>query len=117
MKGAFFSRSIRVPEEQEHLVEPVGVVVAEQVVGPAGLDGLGQGLVNGPRPLPKLWEDPPPGLKTAIENARPLFTHAAKIAREEKRDIEERKTAVRLLGSDEIQVASPPRVCTSAAGP
>ena len=71
------------------------------------LDGLGQGLQNGPRPLPLLWEKPPPALKTAIEQARPLFAHAAAVAREEKRPIEERTTAVRLLGYGPFAAVKP----------
>ncbi len=89
-----------------HLLSPMGKAApaAWQI---AVLDGLGQGLQNGPRPLAKLWEAPPPGLKAAIEKARPLFTHAAAVARDDKRSATERGTAVRLLGYGPFATVKP----------
>jgi putative membrane-bound dehydrogenase-like protein len=62
------------------------------------LDGLGQGLQNNSRPLPRLWDQPPPALKEAVARARPLFEAAAATGRDEKRPLAERVAAVRLLG-------------------
>jgi putative membrane-bound dehydrogenase-like protein len=64
----------------------------------AVLDGLAQGMQNGPRPLAGLWERPPPALKDAVARARALFDSAADAARDEKRPPAERAAAVRLLG-------------------
>src|SRR5204862_286170 len=59
------------------------------------------------RPLPSLWEKPPTGLKDAVAAARPLFTHAAAVARDEKRSGDERTTAVRLLGFGPFAAVKP----------
>jgi putative membrane-bound dehydrogenase-like protein len=62
------------------------------------LDGLGQGMQNSPRPLARLWEEPPPSLRPAVARAHALFNQAAAAARDEKRPVAERASAVRLLG-------------------
>jgi putative membrane-bound dehydrogenase-like protein len=62
------------------------------------LDGLGQGLQNSPRPLARLWEQPPAALKDAVARARPFFQQAANTARDSGRPAAERVAAVRLLG-------------------
>ena len=95
-----------------HLAATLKLLAPKTKAAPAAwqiavLDGLGQGLQNGTRPLPLLWEKPPPALKAAIEDARPLFTHAALIAREEKRPIVDRTTAVRLLGYGPFSAVKP----------
>jgi putative membrane-bound dehydrogenase-like protein len=64
----------------------------------AVLEGLGQGMQNSPRPLKRLWDDPPAALKEPVANARPFFERAATTAADEKRPIAERMAAVRLLG-------------------
>jgi putative membrane-bound dehydrogenase-like protein len=64
----------------------------------AVLEGLGHGLQTGRGPLTRLWENPPAGLKDALEQARPLFAGAAAVTRDEKRSLDERAAAVRLLG-------------------
>jgi len=64
----------------------------------AVLDGLGQGLQNGSRPLTRLWEQPPPALKEAIAAARVLFEQASTVSRDAKHPIAQRIAAARLLG-------------------
>jgi putative membrane-bound dehydrogenase-like protein len=81
---------------------------ALQLLGTAGkeptalqvllLDGLGQGLAQGGRPLNRLWERPPAALAPAVAKARLLFQQAAQVARDEKRAPAARVAAVRLLG-------------------
>jgi putative membrane-bound dehydrogenase-like protein len=63
----------------------------------AVLEGLGQGLQTSRGSLTRLWENPPPKLKDALERARPLFTGAAATAKDDKRPLAERAAAVRLL--------------------
>src|SRR5262249_53570977 len=72
----------------------------------AVLDGLGQGARTGPRPLGKLWEQPPPELKEAVAQAKSLFEQAAATARDGKRSDEERVASVRLLGHAPFALAS-----------
>jgi putative membrane-bound dehydrogenase-like protein len=62
------------------------------------LDGLGQGLAAGGRPLASLWEKPPASLSAAVAKARGLFDQAAVVARDEKQPASRRAEAVRLLG-------------------
>jgi putative membrane-bound dehydrogenase-like protein len=62
------------------------------------LEGLGQGMQNSPRPLRRLWDDPPATLKESVANALPFFERAAMTAADEKRPITERLAAIRLLG-------------------
>jgi putative membrane-bound dehydrogenase-like protein len=64
----------------------------------AVLEGLGQGLQNSSRPLDRLWEQPPPALKDAVANVRPLFEHAAEVSRDTTRPLTQRSAATRLLG-------------------
>jgi putative heme-binding domain-containing protein len=73
----------------------------------AVLLGLGQGLQTRQQNLAKLWEKPPPGLKTAIEQTRPLFDQAVKTARDDKRPLAQRQAAVRLLGHGPFVLALP----------
>ncbi len=62
------------------------------------LEGLGQGLQNSARPLPRLWEQPPPALKTAVEQLRPVFQRAETACQDARRPVAERVAAARLLG-------------------
>jgi putative membrane-bound dehydrogenase-like protein len=62
------------------------------------LEGLGQGMQNGSRPLRRLWDEPPASLKDEVANARPFFRRAAVVAGDETRPAAERVAAVRLLG-------------------
>jgi putative heme-binding domain-containing protein len=62
------------------------------------LEGLGQGLQSSGRSLRKIWETPPPALKEGVARALPFFERAAAAARDEKRPLSERLSAVRLLG-------------------
>ncbi|MCS6851667.1 MAG: HEAT repeat domain-containing protein [Gemmataceae bacterium] len=61
------------------------------------LDGVGQGLRLGQRPLARLWEDPPPALKEAVERIRPFFVRAAAEARDPQKPLATRLHAVQLL--------------------
>ena len=73
----------------------------------AVLEGLGQGLQTRQKNLAKLWDNPPPALKTAIEQTRPLFEQAAKAARDNKEQLAQRQAAVRLLGYGPFVLALP----------
>jgi putative membrane-bound dehydrogenase-like protein len=70
------------------------------------LQGLGQGLQNSSRPLARLWDQPPPALKDAVERARPFFTQATVTARDAGRTLEERTSAIRFLGYGPFVIAS-----------
>jgi putative heme-binding domain-containing protein len=70
------------------------------------LQGLGQGLQNSSRPLTQLWERPPPALKEAVERAAPFFTQAAVAARDGKQGLDERTSAIRLLGYGPFAIAA-----------
>jgi putative membrane-bound dehydrogenase-like protein len=72
------------------------------------LTGLGQGLQNSQRSLNGLWANPPAELRQVIEQTRPLFTRAAETVQEEKRPIEERLAAVRLLSFAPFATAADP---------
>jgi putative heme-binding domain-containing protein len=72
------------------------------------LTGLGQGLQNSQHSLSKLWDDPPPELKEALEQARPLFVQAANTVVEEKRSIDERRSAARVLAFASFATAAEP---------
>jgi putative heme-binding domain-containing protein len=71
------------------------------------LEGLGQGAQNSRLALGRLWDRPPPALKETMAQARPFFTRAAETARDEKRPLGQRITAVRLLGYGPFAVAGP----------
>jgi putative membrane-bound dehydrogenase-like protein len=71
----------------------------------AVLEGLGQGTQNGPRPLSKVWANPPRALRDATARARVLFTEAAAASGDAKRTPEERAEAVRLLAHGPFEVA------------
>jgi putative membrane-bound dehydrogenase-like protein len=73
----------------------------------AVLEGLGQGLQTGRGSLTRLWESPPPKLKTALERTRPLFAGAAATARDDKRPLADRTAAVRLLSYGPFPTVSP----------
>lgn len=62
------------------------------------LDGLGEGLANGPRSLKALWQKPPAPLAAPLTRARRLFERTAALAADEKRAPAARAEAVRLLG-------------------
>jgi putative membrane-bound dehydrogenase-like protein len=72
------------------------------------LTGLGQGLQNSSRPLGRLLEQPPPGLKDAVEQARPFFKRAAAVAQDGKRPVGERIAAANLLAAGPFATAAPP---------
>jgi putative heme-binding domain-containing protein len=96
------------PGEAE-LARAVKLLGAEQQIPAicqvAILQGLGQGLQNSARPLARLWELPPPALKEAVERAGPFFTQAAATARDDKKSLDERISAIRLLGYGPFAVA------------
>jgi putative membrane-bound dehydrogenase-like protein len=62
------------------------------------LGGLGQGMQNSRYPLTRLWDQPPPALKSSVDHARAFFTRAAATAQDDKRSVAERLGAIRLLG-------------------
>jgi putative membrane-bound dehydrogenase-like protein len=72
----------------------------------AVLQGLGQGLQSGGRPLARLWDEPPADLKGAVTHLRPLFERAAAVARDGRRPLPERLASVRLLGYGPFDVAA-----------
>jgi putative membrane-bound dehydrogenase-like protein len=73
------------------------------------LEGFGQGLQNRGAPLRRhLWDEPPPGLKEAVAQARPFFERAATAARDGKRPVADRVAAARLLGYGPFDVAAAP---------
>jgi putative membrane-bound dehydrogenase-like protein len=71
------------------------------------LEGLGQGLQTRQKNLAKLWDNPPPALKTAIELTRPLFVQAVKTAADQTRPLAQRQAALRLLGYGPFTLALP----------
>jgi putative membrane-bound dehydrogenase-like protein len=71
------------------------------------LRGLGQGLRNSQRSLARYWEQPPAGLKDAIDKIRPIFTQAAATARDDKATPADRSAAIELLGFAPDQMALP----------
>jgi putative membrane-bound dehydrogenase-like protein len=70
------------------------------------LEGLGQGLQNSQRSLRRLWENPAPVLREALEQARPFFQRAAATARDQQAPLGERVAAARLLGYGPYSSAS-----------
>jgi putative membrane-bound dehydrogenase-like protein len=78
----------------------------------AVLAGLGQGLRNSQRSLPRLWEQPPTALKEAVAGARAFFEQAAATVRDDKRPAAERVAAAQLLGygPSSLAVASLPEL-------
>jgi putative heme-binding domain-containing protein len=70
------------------------------------LNGLGQGLQNSRRPLSRLWEQPPPGLKPALEQAGAFFRQAARTATDEASPVSDRLAAARLLGYGPFSTAA-----------
>jgi putative heme-binding domain-containing protein len=72
----------------------------------AVLEGLGQGMQSSKRPSGRLWERPPPALREAVANVRPLFEHAAQVSRDTARPLTERIAAVRLLGRGPYELAA-----------
>jgi putative membrane-bound dehydrogenase-like protein len=90
----------------------LAVVTASGRQGPqawqvAVLEGLGQGMRNRSQPLERLWDDPPPALKSAVEQIRPAFQAAAAASQDGKRPTGERLAAVRLLASGPFATAAP----------
>jgi putative membrane-bound dehydrogenase-like protein len=73
----------------------------------AVLEGLGQGLQMRQKSLAKLWDNPPPALKTAIEQTRPLFEQAVKTAADQTQPLDQRQAALRLLGYGPFALALP----------
>jgi putative membrane-bound dehydrogenase-like protein len=64
----------------------------------AVLEGLLQGLRNRSQPLGDLWDNPPPALRASVEKVRAMFEKAAQTAVAQKRPVEERFAALRLMG-------------------
>jgi putative heme-binding domain-containing protein len=87
------------------LLAPHGKAAQEWQV--AVLAGLGQGLQNSQKPLSRLWEQPPPSLRDAVEGVRPFFQQAAATARDAKHSVTERVAATRLLGYSPSTLAAP----------
>ncbi len=83
------------------------------------LDGLGQGLQNSSRPLARLWDSPPPRLKEPVARARALFESAGALAKDGKRPLGERVSALRLLGRGPYAplAAVAPDLLTAASAP
>jgi putative heme-binding domain-containing protein len=73
----------------------------------AVLDGLGQGAQNSRLALGRLWDQPPPALTETIDHVRPFFTRAAGTARDGKRPLGRRITAVQLLGYGPFATSAP----------
>jgi putative membrane-bound dehydrogenase-like protein len=87
--------------KDDDLAAALGLLALGKEIGPwqaALLEGLGQGMQNGGRSLPRLWDKPTPRLEKAVALAREAFDKAAAIAADEKKPIAERVSAVRLLG-------------------
>lgn len=73
----------------------------------AFLEGLAQGLQRNKGSLAKLWDSPPAKLKNAVQATLPFFHQAGKTAQEEKATLDDRLTAIRLLGFGPFQSAAP----------
>lgn len=71
------------------------------------LRGLGQGLRNSQRSLPRFWDAPPAGLQTEVEKTRRFFEQAASAARNEKAGTADRLAAIDLLSFGPYKVAGP----------
>lgn len=63
----------------------------------AVLEGLGRGLQNSRRSLDDLWAKPPESLRKSLDGVRSFFDQAAREARDGKRSLEIRLSAVRML--------------------
>jgi putative membrane-bound dehydrogenase-like protein len=61
------------------------------------LEGLGQGLQGRQQPLTGMWDSPPPALRDALEQLRPLFDRTANTARDDKAALPDRIAATELL--------------------
>jgi putative membrane-bound dehydrogenase-like protein len=88
-------------------------LIVESKSGPADwqnaiLTGLGQGLQNSQRSLSRLWQDPPAEIRDVLQQTLPIFTRAAETVLEEKRSIEERLAAARLLAFAPFATAADP---------
>jgi putative membrane-bound dehydrogenase-like protein len=70
------------------------------------LEGLGQGMQNGGRSLPLLWDKPTAGLKDVVDKVRPLFNQASATALDEKKSLVERIAGVRLLGYGPFRIVA-----------
>ncbi|HEY8505701.1 MAG TPA: c-type cytochrome, partial [Gemmataceae bacterium] len=73
----------------------------------AVLEGLGQGLQNSKRPLARVWDNPPAGLRDAVERAVGFFRRSGEAAADAERPARERLAAVRLLGYSPAAVGVP----------
>jgi putative membrane-bound dehydrogenase-like protein len=71
------------------------------------LQGLGQGLQNSSRPLNRMWDDPPPALREAVERAKVFFQQAIAVAKNDKQPAAERRAAAQLLGYAPFAQAGP----------
>jgi putative heme-binding domain-containing protein len=59
------------------------------------------------RSLRQIWDAPSPALKDPAARAKAYFDTAARVAQDEKRDLAERTSAIRLLGSAPFATAEP----------
>jgi putative membrane-bound dehydrogenase-like protein len=71
------------------------------------LSGFGQGLQNTPRPLHRLWRQPPERLKEPLARLREVFDEAAAIAASPKPPLDQRLEAARLLAFGPYDVVKP----------
>jgi putative membrane-bound dehydrogenase-like protein len=80
-----------------------GAPTARQI---AILDGIGQGLQNSPRPMSRLWENPPDALRDPLKLARRFFERAAAVASDTSKPPADRIAAIRLLGQGPFDLAA-----------
>jgi putative membrane-bound dehydrogenase-like protein len=71
------------------------------------LEGLSRGLHDSPRPLAKLWDEPPPALKDAVARARVVFEQASRTSQDDKRPALERAASIQLLGHGPFALLKP----------
>ncbi|HET6883411.1 MAG TPA: PVC-type heme-binding CxxCH protein [Pirellulales bacterium] len=71
------------------------------------LEGLGQGMRDGGRHLGKLGRQPPAALGELLDAMAPLYQQAAETAQDERRPVDERTAAARLLADAPFTLARP----------
>ncbi|MDB5306629.1 MAG: Neutral/alkaline non-lysosomal ceramidase [Gemmataceae bacterium] len=82
-------------------------LIAEGKAGAALLDGLGQGMRNGKRPLSAWWANPPAGTEPVIRQLRGRFEKAAATLTDEAAAAADRVAAAQLLGMGPFELAGP----------
>jgi putative membrane-bound dehydrogenase-like protein len=76
-------------------------------VSAALLDGLGQGMRNGKKPLAAWWKNPPAGAEPVIARLRGRFEQAAATVKNESASAAERVAAANLLALGPFDLAGP----------